>query len=84
VTNAPDDRSPLAEGIAWASRVTTIALEMVIPGVIGLWVDDKLGTMEVFPVFLVLGVILGLTTGIFHLARLGKSTQRGDRSDQNS
>ncbi len=67
VTDPPDERSALALGMAWASRVTTICLEMVIPGLIGHWADQWLGTGFVL---LVLGVILGLVTGMWHLIQV--------------
>jgi len=81
VTHSPDDRSPLAQGIAWSTRVTAIALEMVVPGLIGLWIDRRLGTVAVF---LFLGMILGVTTGILQLARLAASEGRGGPSDGKS
>ena len=34
-----DTRSPLAIGLEWAVRMTTIALEMALPGLGGLFVD---------------------------------------------
>ena len=43
---------------------------MVIPGILGYWVDRQLGTLMVF---LVLGVILGMTTGLMHLIRFTKT-----------
>lgn len=79
MTNSSDDRSPLAEAAAWASHVTTIALEMVIPGIIGVWIDRQLGTVLLF---LLLGIILGMTAGIMQLARLRAEPDRGDSSDE--
>lgn len=55
----------------WTSRLTTVSLEMVLPGVLGHWVDRQLGTGMVF---LVLGVVLGLTTGMWHLIRMTHPT----------
>jgi hypothetical protein len=56
-------KSPLASGIEWAARITTVALEMVLPGIGGQWLDRKLGTG-----FLgLLGFVIGLTGGIWHL-----------------
>ena len=81
VTTPPDDRSPLALAAAWSARVTTIALEMVIPGMIGLWIDRQLGTVMVF---LVLGVVLGMTVGMLHLVRLGVSAERGSQPKEKS
>ncbi len=58
-----------------------ISLEMVIPGLDGLWIDRQLGTVMVF---LVLGVILGMTAGMVHLVRLAASAQGNEPSDRKS
>jgi F0F1-type ATP synthase assembly protein I len=50
-----------------ASSVTTIALEMVVPAVIGLWIDERLG---VSPLFVAAGAVLGLYVGIRSLLAL--------------
>jgi F0F1-type ATP synthase assembly protein I len=81
VKDSPDDRSPVALAYGWAVRITAISLEMVVPGLIGLWVDRQLGTVMVF---LVLGVIVGVTAGMFHLVRVAGSLQRGEPPDRNS
>jgi F0F1-type ATP synthase assembly protein I len=67
VEKSPPDQSVIAEAIAWSSRITTVALEMVIPGAVGYWVDQRLGTVAVF---LILGVVIGMTTGLMHLLRM--------------
>ncbi len=68
--------------VAWVSQVTSIALEMVVPAVLGLWIDQKLGTRFVF---LLIGVILGLIASmlsLLHLARtVGERKARRDRDD---
>ena len=51
----------------WAARVTTIALEMALPGLGGFWLDQKLGTRFVF---VIIGVVLGFGSGMLHLVRL--------------
>jgi hypothetical protein len=52
----------------WVSQITTIAAEMVLPGLAGQWLDKRWGTN-----FLVLvGFALGLTTGIWHLIAMTK------------
>jgi F0F1-type ATP synthase assembly protein I len=79
VKHAPDDRSPLALAYGWAVRITAISLEMAVPGLIGLWIDRKLGTVMVF---LLLGVIVGVTAGTLHLVRLAASLQRDESADQ--
>lgn len=59
----------IARAWGWSSQVTSIALEMVIPGLIGLWIDRTLGTVMVF---LVGGVIFGMTAGIIHLVQFAR------------
>lgn len=84
VTEPTDDRSPMAQAIAWSSRITTVSLEMVLPGVAGYWIDQKLGTVMLF---LVLGVIFGMVAGLIHLVRLagaagGDASQRKPGRDE--
>jgi Mn2+/Fe2+ NRAMP family transporter len=67
VRPAPDSRSIVAKAYGWAARTMTVALEMVVPGVIGIWIDRQLGTLALFTV---IGFGLGLPLGIWHLVRL--------------
>jgi len=67
VKNSPDDRSPLALAMGWVSRITTICLEMVLPALLGYWADQWLKTKMLF---LVLGVIVGFSLGMWHLIKL--------------
>lgn len=71
----PERRPPLAEALEWSSRITTVALEMVVPAVLGWWVDQKLGTVVVF---VVLGAAVGMTTAIVHLLRMTSAARPGD------
>jgi hypothetical protein len=67
-TLAPDF-SWMAEGMNWVSKITTVALEMVLPGLTGLWLDIELGTR-----FLSLaGFALGVPLGLWHLIAMTKS-----------
>jgi hypothetical protein len=60
------DGTWLAEGMRWASNITAIALEMVVPGLLGYWVDTLIGTN-----FLALvGFALGAPLAIWHLIRM--------------
>ena len=70
VTKSSDDRSAIAQAWAWSSQITAVALQMVLPGLVGLWIDRCLGTVMLF---LVLGVIFGVVSGILHLLRLAKA-----------
>jgi hypothetical protein len=67
VAPPPDDRTPLALAIAWATTATTIALEMTIPALLGVGLDRWLGIPIVFTA---LGAIAGLTLGVLHLMRM--------------
>ncbi len=79
-----DDRSAIAAALAWSTRITTVALEMVIPAAIGYWLDQQLGTVVVF---VLLGAILGMASGLTHLLRMVSSPGEGragggDRQDR--
>ena len=77
--NSPPSRHPIAIAMEWVSRIFTVALEMILPGLGGQWLDRKLGTG-----FLVLvGFVLGLTLGITHLLLMTKvAGSKGEGVDQ--
>lgn len=79
MTENPDGRSRQAIAYGWASRAISISLEMVVPGMIGVWLDKQFGTVAVFTV---LGFSLGLTLGIVHLLHLTKSPQRQENRER--
>lgn len=60
---------PIAAAIAWVSRITTIALAMVVPGVAGGWLDKRLGTSWLGAV----GLVIGLAGGLAMLVKLTKN-----------
>lgn len=64
---APDSRSIVAKAYSWAAKIMTVALEMVVPGVIGVWLDRRLGTIALLTV---LGFGFGLVLGLWHLLRM--------------
>ena len=67
---APDDhRPPFARAATWASRVITLALEMVLPGVAGIWIDR---TLETQILFTLVGFAGGLTFAIWQLLKMIK------------
>ncbi len=63
----PDDRSAVAQAMTLSSMIISIAIEMVLPGLAGYWVDQRLGTKVVFLVF---GLVLGVVGGMIHLVRM--------------
>lgn len=78
VEKTPDKQPPMAAAMVWVSRITTIALLMVLPGLGGLWLDRKLGTKVVFTLA---GFVLGLTAGIWQLVKLsGGRPTRSERT----
>jgi len=58
--NRFSNRSPLGEGLAWASRIMATGIAMVLPAVAGNWLDARLGTGFLAPVGLVIGFVAGL------------------------
>jgi hypothetical protein len=66
-TLAPDF-SWMAEGMKWVSKITTVALEMVLPGLAGLWLDSQLETRFLA----LLGFALGVPLGMWHLIAMTK------------
>jgi F0F1-type ATP synthase assembly protein I len=71
----PDDRSAIARAAGWASQVTGLCAEMVVPLLLGHGLDRWLGTPAVFAI---LGGGLGLTLGIWNFIRLADSMRRRD------
>ncbi|HEY2840806.1 MAG TPA: AtpZ/AtpI family protein [Pirellulales bacterium] len=45
----------------------TVAMEMVVPGMIGVWLDQRLGTKVLF---VLLGFGGGCTLAVWHLLRM--------------
>jgi hypothetical protein len=75
----PSQQHPLALAIEWVAKITTVALEMVLPGLGGLWLDKQWGT----PFLGLAGFALGLTVGIWHLLRMvPKNKSNSRKQDQ--
>ena len=76
-----DDRSAISLAWAWGTRVTVVAAEMVVPGLIGHWIDTKLGIPLVF---MLIGFALGITSAIMQLIRITAADTRAKHpSDKN-
>jgi F0F1-type ATP synthase assembly protein I len=67
VSDSKDDRSAPVKAYAMASEVIAVAGSMVIPGLLGLWLDSLLATQAVFTI---VGFGLGLILGIWRLVNL--------------
>jgi hypothetical protein len=64
-----DDHSIYAVAQLWISRILTVSLEMVIPGLLGAWADRHFGTS---PVWTLVGFGVGLPLGFWHLLAMTK------------
>jgi len=58
-----DDLSPVALAMDWAARIMAVSLEMVLPGLAGVWLDRRLGTQFMALV----GFAFGMLAGLVHL-----------------
>ena len=67
-TLAPD-LSWMAEAMNWVSKITTVVLEMVLPGLAGIWLDNQLETQFLT----LLGFALGVSLGMWHLIMMTKT-----------
>ena len=76
VESKDDQRSRIARAWGWSSQLTSIALEMVLPCIAGLWIDRQLGTVMVF---LILGVVFGMTAGMIHLVQFARRISEKER-----
>jgi hypothetical protein len=63
-----DAAAPMGEALVWASRIMAIGLAMFLPGVIGGWIDSRLGLWVCGPT----GFVLGLAAALAWLVRIGK------------
>ncbi|MSR58568.1 MAG: AtpZ/AtpI family protein [Planctomycetaceae bacterium] len=72
-----DKRPPMAVAMEWVSRITTVALMMVLPAGGGYWLDQRCGTG---PWLLVLGAGGGLILGMMLLMAMVDGAKRNKTS----
>jgi hypothetical protein len=66
----------MVEAMEWVSKITTVALEMVLPGLAGTWLDRRWGTNYLA----IVGFALGLGLGLWHLLVLtGSGKEDGSK-----
>jgi len=75
VTEERPNRDPLALAMEWVTKITTVSLEMVLPAVGGGYLDRRLGTSH----WALLGVILGVVVGMWHLLLMTRPPNRRSR-----
>ena len=81
VTDERPTPDPLALAMEWVAKITTVALEMVLPAIGGGYLDRRYGTSF----WALAGVVLGVVVGIWHLLQMtkppgGKKSTSGGRS----
>ena len=69
----PHEPTPVVIAYQWAARITSLAIEMVVPGLIGLWIDNRLGTKVVFTL---LGFALGTILAGWQLMKMTTQPKR--------
>jgi hypothetical protein len=69
---SPDNRHPVAVAAEWVSRITAIAIEIVVLIWLGRWLDSKLGTTYLSPI----GLVLGPVVGFWHLMTMTVAAAR--------
>jgi F0F1-type ATP synthase assembly protein I len=65
----------------WASRITAVCFEMVVPALLGYWIDQRLGTKILFTM---LGSVLGMVGGMISLLRITRLLSRPAKDDRDS
>lgn len=73
-----DNRSTVAKAAEWASRIMTISLEMVLPGLAGYWIDSMLGSKVVF---MFVGFAIGSFIAFKQLMAIAKQGRRNSPSE---
>lgn len=71
--SSDNGRSPIAVGLQWATRITSVSMMVVIPTGIGWWCDQRWGTS---PWLLLTGVAVGLATGALSFLQIVKELER--------
>lgn len=67
VSQLPDDRSREAVAYQWASQIMTVAMEMVLPGMLGYALDRRWKTGYFLTIC---GFVFGFVFGMFHLLKM--------------
>jgi ATP synthase protein I len=57
----------------WVNQITSIALEMALPALLGHWLDTRWGTE---PWLVAIGAVLGFAVAMVHLLALAKQSNR--------
>jgi ATP synthase protein I len=74
-----EDRSPYSIAMEWTARISVISMEMVVPMVIGVWLDSRWRTL---PLCVIIGGALGFWTALQSLLQISKQRKTGDSEEK--
>ena len=70
----------MALAMSWVSRIIAAVLVMVLPGLAGQWLDQRLGTT----VLALAGFAFGLIGGVFYLLAITKASEKQSSKKQDT
>ena len=70
----------MALAMEWVAKITTVGLEMVLPGIGGHYLDERLGTGYWAPI----GFVVGLVFGLWHLLQMTKPRTKPPEGKEDS
>ena len=73
-------KPPLASAMEWVAKITTVSLEMALPAIGGGYLDRRLGTSY----WALVGVIVGVVVGMWHLLQMTRPRQYGSRQNEST
>ena len=59
----------MAEAYIWVNKITTCCIAMLLPCLIGYWIDTVVNTN---PAFTIMGTIVGMPIGLYMLIQMTK------------
>jgi hypothetical protein len=68
----------MALAMEWVAKITTVGIEMVLPGIVGHYLDNWLKTSYLS----ICGFVLGLVIGLLQLIRWSQPPAKRDRNDK--
>lgn len=74
MSQPPDDgRTAISRGMAWASQISNLGLELALPILAGYWLDQRWQTK---PWLLIAGALLGISVFSLSVFRLSKAAAK--------
>ena len=70
LTKNVDDRSSIAKGMSRGSEIVSVCMMMIIPALIGYFVDQKIGTRFLLTI---LGFVFGMSAAVWQLMKIVKA-----------